>query len=114
MASNRSVVSALASAASAWLRDLGGSGNALALHAVSASARSTIRHLQRESTMNLKAAAALLSLLVCAHAALAADSTPSTMRSDPVMERYNAAAERQDGKSAAGVIKEALDRDPAN
>jgi tetratricopeptide (TPR) repeat protein len=64
--------------------------------------------------MNLKAAAAILTLLVCAHAALAADSTPTTMRSDPVMERYNAAAEHQDWKSAAGVMKEALDKDSAN
>ena len=30
------------------------------------------------------------------------------------MERYNAAAERQDWKSAAGVMKEALDKDSAN
>jgi cytochrome c-type biogenesis protein CcmH/NrfG len=65
--------------------------------------------------MNLKAAAAILTLLVCARPALAADSTPTQVqRSDPMMERYNAAADHQDWKSAASVMDEALQKDPNN
>jgi Tfp pilus assembly protein PilF len=64
--------------------------------------------------MELKSAAVILALLVAANAA-AADSGGSTqMRSDPMLERYNAAAERQDWKSAATVMREALDKDAGN
>jgi cytochrome c-type biogenesis protein CcmH/NrfG len=36
------------------------------------------------------------------------------MRADPMMDRYSAAAERQDWKSAAGAMQEALAKEPNN
>ncbi|HUQ75040.1 MAG TPA: hypothetical protein VM183_09960 [Burkholderiales bacterium] len=55
----------------------------------------------------------ILALLTCAELALAAD-TPSSAPRDAAMERYSAAAERQDWKSAAGVMREALSANPGN
>ena len=53
-------------------------------------------------------------LLVIGNAAYAADSSPSAARSDPLIERYNAAAERQDWKSAAATMDEALRANPGS
>jgi Tfp pilus assembly protein PilF len=65
--------------------------------------------------MELKSTAAILALLVCAHGALAADTSSPSMRvTDPMMERYMAAAERQDWKSAAAAMSEALQKDANN
>jgi cytochrome c-type biogenesis protein CcmH/NrfG len=63
----------------------------------------------------MKSALGILALLVACHAALAAD-TPgsSSTRSDPMMDRYTAASERQDWKSAAAAMKDALASDPRN
>jgi cytochrome c-type biogenesis protein CcmH/NrfG len=54
----------------------------------------------------------ILALLTSVQLALAADS-PSAPR-DAAMDRYSAAAERQDWKSAAGVMQDALSRNPSN
>ena len=65
--------------------------------------------------MNLKSAAAMLALLLGAQAAGAADSTPApVVKTDPVIERYRAASERQDWKSAAALMQEAVAKDPRN
>jgi tetratricopeptide (TPR) repeat protein len=63
--------------------------------------------------MNLKCAAAMLAL-VAANAAFAADTSSPMSRPDPAMDRYQAAAERQDWKSAAEAMREALGRDVLN
>lgn|SRR5262245_4992994 len=64
--------------------------------------------------MKLKALAAIFAVVV-GNAVYAADSSPSASRiTDPVMERYNAAAERQDWKSAAATMNEALSANPNN
>ena len=55
---------------------------------------------------------AILALL--SSAAFAADTPSSSTSRDPMMERYSAAAERQDWKSAAGVMREAVEASPAN
>jgi tetratricopeptide (TPR) repeat protein len=113
----RTVVSALARALSASPRDFGGSGNAGAAASVSAAVRSTILLLEKESTVNLKSALAILALLVSSNAAIAADtagsSTPQAPR-DPYLQRYDAAKERQDWTGAASVLKEALSAQPNN
>src|SRR5437773_9261277 len=102
----RAVVSAPLSAASASPRDFGGSRNAGGAASVSAAVRSTIRLLERESIMNLKSALAIIALLVSNNAALAADTAgSSSTRSDPMMDRYTAATERQDWKSAATAMR---------
>jgi len=64
--------------------------------------------------MNLKSALAIIALLVSNNAALAADTPSSTTRSDPMMDRYSAASERKDWKTAASVMQDALAKDPAN
>ncbi len=56
----------------------------------------------------------ILALAVSIHAASAADSSPPAARSDPMMERYNAAAERQDWKGAAAAMQAAVEKDPGN
>src|SRR5918911_294424 len=61
----------------------------------------------------LKFAAAILAL-VSANLAFAADSASPASRADPMMDRYNAAAERQDWKSAAATMREAIAADPRN
>jgi tetratricopeptide (TPR) repeat protein len=114
----RTVVSALASAASASPRDFGGSGNAGGAAAVSATvsalARSTIRIADRKGTVTMKSALGILALLVACNTALAADTPASSTRSDPMMDRYTAASERQDWKSATAAMKDALASDPRN
>src|SRR5689334_316343 len=113
MASRRAAVSVLASALSAWARDFGGSGNASLAVAVSAAARSTLTFLRREYIMFFKSAAAILALLV-AHLAFAADSAGPAARADPMMDRYHAAADKQDWKGAAAVMQDAIAADPRN
>jgi len=60
-----------------------------------------------------KSAAAILALLV-ANLAFAADSAGPASRADPMMDRYNAAASKQDWKSAAAVMQDAVAADPRN
>jgi tetratricopeptide (TPR) repeat protein len=57
----------------------------------------------------------LMMLALLANAAFAAD-TPSTMSSpsDPAMERYHAAAQRNDWKGAAAAMEAALSSSPNN
>ena len=65
--------------------------------------------------MTVKSAAAILALLVGANAAIAADTAPAAqVNSDPAIERYRAAAEQQDWKTAAAVMQDAVARDPRN
>src|SRR2546423_486871 len=94
-------------------RDFGGCGNAGAAASVNTPARSTIPVLERESTMNLKSAAAILALLI-SHAAFGADTPSSSNRADPMMDRYSAASEKQDWKSAAAAMQDALAKEPNN
>src|SRR5437763_12943662 len=114
MASSRTVVSALASAVSASACDCGGAGNADDATSVSAAARSTIRILERESTMKLKSALAILALAVSNNASFAPDTSGPATRADPMMELYSAAAERQDWKGAAAAMQAALAKEPGN
>ena len=60
-----------------------------------------------------KSAAAILALLV-ANLAFAADSAGPASRADPRMDRYAAAAGKQDWKSAAAVMQDAVAADPRN
>ncbi len=55
----------------------------------------------------------ILALTVAAGSASAADTAPARP-SDPVLERYNAAAERQDWNGAAAVLRDALAAKPGN
>src|SRR6267378_2677754 len=91
--------------------DSGGYGNASRVAAVSPTAGSTIRLPQRKSLMNAHSLSAIL-MLVVANAVFAADSSGPAARADPMMDRYNAAAERQDWKSAAAAMSEALGANP--
>jgi tetratricopeptide (TPR) repeat protein len=52
--------------------------------------------------------------LVLAHGAFAADTPGQSSASDPVMDRYHAAADKQDWKSAAAVMQEALGSNSRN
>ena len=70
--------------------------------------------LEREGTVNLKSTAAILALLVASKAALAADSAGPAARTDPVLDRYSAASEKQDWKSAAALMQDALAKNPSN
>jgi cytochrome c-type biogenesis protein CcmH/NrfG len=63
--------------------------------------------------MNVKPFAAILALLV-ANTVSAADTSGPTSRPDPMLDRYHAAAERQDWKSAAAAMNEALAADSRN
>jgi Tfp pilus assembly protein PilF len=63
--------------------------------------------------MVFKSAAAILALLV-ANLAFAADSAGPASRADPMMDRYHAAADKQDWKSAAAVMQDAIAADPRN
>jgi tetratricopeptide (TPR) repeat protein len=64
--------------------------------------------------MKLKYLLAILAFLGSANAAFPADTPSATPTSDPVMERYQAAAQRQDWKSAAAAMREAVEANPAN
>src|ERR687887_1310769 len=63
--------------------------------------------------MNVKPFAAILALLL-ANAVNAADTSGPASRPDPMLDRYHAAAERQDWKSAAAAMNEALAADSRN
>ncbi len=65
--------------------------------------------------MKFTSALATLALLAAANA-FAADtpSSSSSARSDPMMDRYHQAADKQDWKAAAGVMQEALGKDANN
>ena len=63
--------------------------------------------------MNVKPFAAILALLV-ANTVSAADTSGPTSRPDPMLDRYHAAAEQQDWKSAAAAMNEALAADSRN
>jgi Flp pilus assembly protein TadD len=63
--------------------------------------------------MSCKSAAAILALLV-ANLAFAADSAGPASRADPMMERYQAAADKQDWKSAATAMQAAISKEPSN
>ncbi|HET7672624.1 MAG TPA: hypothetical protein VFK84_19605 [Burkholderiales bacterium] len=56
----------------------------------------------------------ILALLVPAHAAFTADTPSATPSRDPFIERYQAAAEKQDWKAAAVVMRQAVEESPAN
>ena len=60
--------------------------------------------------MNASTLVAVLAFVV-ANAAYAADTSGPTSRPDPMLDRYHAAAERQDWKSAAAAMDEALAAD---
>ena len=64
--------------------------------------------------MKVKSVVAILALAVSNHAALAADTPGASSRSDPMMDRYSAAAERQDWKGAAAAMQAAIAKDPGN
>ena len=61
----------------------------------------------------MKTALAILAVVV-SNAAFAADTSGPAARSDPMMDRYNAAAEHQDWKGAAAAMQAALTKDPTN
>ena len=63
--------------------------------------------------MYAKPLAAILAL-VLANAAYAADTSGPASRPDPLLDRYHAAAERQDWKSAAAAMNDALGADSRN
>jgi tetratricopeptide (TPR) repeat protein len=62
--------------------------------------------------MNMKSALGILALLVACHATFAADTPSTASRADPMMDRYHAAADRQDWKGAASVMQDALAKEP--
>ena len=63
--------------------------------------------------MYAKPLAAILALVV-ANAVYAADTSGPASRPDPLLDRYHAAAERQDWKSAAAAMNDALGADSRN
>ena len=56
----------------------------------------------------------MLTLLGSSHAAFPADSPGTPTRSDPVMERYHAAAQQNDWKGAAATMQAAVSSNPNN
>jgi cytochrome c-type biogenesis protein CcmH/NrfG len=56
----------------------------------------------------------ILALLGSAHAAFPADTPSTTTRSDPAIERYQAAAQQNDWKSAAAAMAAAVSANPDN
>ena len=64
--------------------------------------------------MQLRSVLAVLALAVSSHAAFAADTPGASSRSDPMMDRYHASAERQDWKGAAAAMQAAISQDPNN
>jgi tetratricopeptide (TPR) repeat protein len=56
----------------------------------------------------------MLALLGSSHAAFPADTPSSSPSRDPMVEQYQAAAEKQDWKSAALAMKQAVEANPAN
>ena len=63
--------------------------------------------------MTVKAASAILAFLLACNA-FGADTAGSSMRSDPALDRYEAAVKQQDWKSAVQVMQQALAADPKN
>jgi tetratricopeptide (TPR) repeat protein len=63
--------------------------------------------------MNAKSLVTILALVV-SNVVYAADTSGPTSRPDPMLDRYHAAAERQDWKSAAAAMNEALAADSRN
>ncbi len=63
--------------------------------------------------MNLKSSVPILAL-VLGNAAWAADTPSASTASDPVIERYHAATDKQDWKTAASLMSDAIARDPNN
>jgi predicted Zn-dependent protease len=64
--------------------------------------------------MTMKSVLLMLALLGTAHAAFPADSPGTPARSDPVMDKYHAAAQQNDWKGAASVMQAALSSNPNN
>ena len=62
----------------------------------------------------MKTVLALLALAVSSTAAFAADTPGASSRSDPMMDRYHASADRQDWKGAAAAMQDAISKDPNN
>ncbi|HEY5900294.1 MAG TPA: tetratricopeptide repeat protein, partial [Burkholderiales bacterium] len=58
--------------------------------------------------------ATILALLLYANAAFAADTPSSAANSDPTIERYRAASDKQDWKAAAELMRDGVARDPGN
>ena len=63
--------------------------------------------------MKSRFALVILTLAV-SNTAFAADTSGPASRADPMMERYSAAAERQDWKGAAAAMQAAVAKEPAN
>jgi len=65
--------------------------------------------------MDIRRIVAMLLLSLLGAAAAAADSSPSpSVRRDPVLERFDAAKDKQDWVAAAAVMREALGANPNN
>lgn len=64
--------------------------------------------------MNPGFIATILALLLFGNAAFAADTPSAATNSDPTIERYRAASDKQDWKTAAAVMRDAVTRDPNN
>ena len=64
--------------------------------------------------MKLKSVVAILALVVSNNAAFAADTPGASSRSDPMMDRYHAAADQKDWKGAAAAMQAAIAKDPTN
>jgi cytochrome c-type biogenesis protein CcmH/NrfG len=62
----------------------------------------------------MKSLLLILALLGLSNAAFAADSPSTSTRADPVMDRYHAAAQQNDWKSAAATMQAALASNPSN
>jgi len=63
--------------------------------------------------MNANSLVAIVAFMV-SNAVYAADTSGPTSRPDPMLDRYHAAAERQDWKSAAAAMNDALAADSRN
>ena len=62
----------------------------------------------------MKSVLLMLALLGSAHAAFPADSPGTSTRSDPALERYQAAAQQNDWKGAAAAMQAAVASEPRN
>ena len=56
----------------------------------------------------------ILALLAPSYAAFPADTPDATPSRDPYIERYRSAADKQDWKAAAAVMRQAVEESPAN
>ena len=64
--------------------------------------------------MQLKSVMAILALTISGNVAFAADTPGASSRSDPMMDRYHAAVEQKDWKTAASTMQAAISKDPNN